>query len=93
MRNFSTLFSSTVLSQEHCKNGNVVLTQFGYLSFLLLVCIVKHSEVPLPALDSKQIKNLIRLSRTLANVMGEYFANEIVQLCGKGYETEVNKMG
>ena len=56
-------------------------------------CIVKHSGVPLPVLDSKQIKNLIWLSRTLANVVGEYFANEIVQSCGKGYETEVNKMG
>ena len=77
----------------HCKKGKVVLTQFGYLSFLLLVCIVKHGDVPLPALDSKQIKNLIRLSRTLANVMGEYFANEIVQSCGKWYETEVTKMG
>ena len=69
------------------------LTQFGYLSFLLLVCIVQHSGVPLPALDSKQIKNLIRLSRTLANVMGEYFANEIVQSFGKWYETEVTAMG
>ena len=77
----------------HCKKGKVVLTQFGYLSFLLLVCIVKHSEVPLPALDFKQIKNLIMLSRTLANVMGEYFANEIVQSCGKWYETEVTAMG
>ena len=48
---------------------------------------------PLPALDSKQIKNLIWLSGTLANVMGEYFANEIVQSCGKGYETEVTAMG
>ena len=77
----------------HCKKGKVVLTQFGYLSFLLLVCIVKHSDVPLPALDSKQIKNLIRLSRTLVNVMGEYFANEIVQSCGKWHETEVTAMG
>ena len=54
------------------------MTQFGYVSFLSLVCIVKHSGVPLPALDSTQIKNLIWLSRTLANVMGDYFANEIV---------------
>ena len=77
----------------HCKKGKVVLTQFGYLSFLLLVCIVKHSDVPLPALDSKQIKNLIRLSRPLVNVMGEYFANEIIQSCGKWYETEVTAMG
>ena len=72
----------------HCKKGKVVLTQFGYLTFLLSAC-----GVPLPALDSKWIKNLIWLSRTLANVMGEYFANEIVQSCGKGYETEITKMG
>ena len=71
--------------------GKVVLTQFGYLSFL--VCTVKHSGVPLPALDSTQIKNLIWLSRTLVNVMGEYFANEIVQSRGKGYETEVTAIG
>ena len=37
----------------HCKKGKVVFTQFGYLSFLLSACIVKHSGVPLPALDSK----------------------------------------
>ena len=78
---------------NHCKKGKVVLTQFGYLSFLLIVCIIKHSGVPLPALDSTEIKNLILFSRTLVNVMGEYFANEIVQSCGKGYETEVNTMG
>ena len=59
----------------HCKKKKVVLTQFVYLSFLSLVCIVKHSGVPLPALDSTQIKNLIWLSRTLGNVMGEYFAH------------------
>ena len=64
----------------------VVLTQFGYLSsFYLSAYIVKHSVVPLPALDSKRIKNLIWLSRTLPNVMGEYFVNQIVQSCGKGY--------
>ena len=79
--------------QEHCKKGKVILTQFGYLSFLLSACIVKHSGVPLPALDSKQIKNLIWISRTLVNVIGEYFANEIVQSCGKWYETDVAKMG
>ena len=45
--------------------------------------IAKHSGVPLPALDSAQINNLIWLSRTLINVMGEYFANEIVQSRGK----------
>ena len=49
----------------------VVLTQFGYLSFLLSACIVEHSGVPLPALDSKQIQSLIWLSRTLVNVMGD----------------------
>ena len=53
----------------HCtKKGKVVLTQFGYLSFLSLVCTIKHSGVPLPALDSSQIKNLIWLSKTLVNV-------------------------
>ena len=70
----------------------VVLTQFGYITFLLSACIVKHSGVPLPALHSKQIKNLIWLSRTLANIMGEYFANENVESCGKGHETEATKM-
>ena len=76
-----------------CKKRKVVLSQFGYLSFLSLVCIVKHSGIPLPALDSTQIKNLIRLSRSLANVMEECFANEIVQSCGKGCETEVTAVG
>ena len=69
------------------------MTQFGYLSFFSLVCTVKHSGVPLPTLDSTQTKNLIWYSRTLANVMGEYFANEIVQSGGKGYLTEVTAMG
>ena len=39
-----------------------------------------------------QIVNLIGLYRTLVNVVGEYFANEIVQSCGKVYETEVTKI-
>ena len=77
----------------HCKKGMVVLTQFGYLAFFLSACIVKHSGVPLPALESTQIKTLIWFSRTLVNVMEEYSANEIVQSCGKGYETDVTKMG
>ena len=67
----------------------VVLTQFGYFSFLLLASIVEHSGVPLPALDSTQIKNLTWLSRALPNVMGEY---EIVQSCGIGYETVVTAL-
>ena len=71
----------------------VVLTQFGCLSFLLSARIIKHSGVPLSAIDSKQIKNLIWLSRTLVNVMGEYFANKTVQSCGKGCEADVTKMG
>ena len=37
------------------KKGKVVSTQFGYLSFLSLACIVNHGGVLLPALDSKQI--------------------------------------
>ena len=61
------------------------MTQFGYLSFLLSACNV---GVPLPALDSKQINNFPE-----HYVVGEYFANEIVQSCGKGYETEVTKIG
>ena len=60
------------------KKGKVVLTQYGDLSFPLLVRIVKHSGVPLPTSDSKQIKNSIWLSRTLANVTGEYFADELL---------------
>ena len=59
----------------------------------LTVCIVNYSRVVLPALDSKQIKNFIWLSRTLVNVMEEYFANKIIQLCGKQHETEVTKLG
>ena len=43
---------------------------------LPLVCII---QVPLATLDSQTVKNLIGLSRTLVNVMGEYFANEIVK--------------
>ena len=74
----------------HCKR---FLTQFCYLVFSWSACTVEHSGVPLPALDSTQIKNLIWLSRTLVNVMGEYFGNEIVQSCGKVYETEITKMG
>ena len=70
-------------SNLHCKIGKDVLTQFHYISFLLLVCIVEYRGVPLPALDSTQIKNLIWPSRTLVDVMEEYFANKIVQSCGK----------
>ena len=47
------------------------MTQFGYIILLLIVYIIKHSEVQMPALDSKQIKNLIWFSRSLVNVMGE----------------------
>ena len=74
----SVAFFLSVRKSDCCKKGMVVLTQFGYVSFLLSACIVKHSGVPLPALDSKQIKNLM---------------NEIVQSCGIGYETEVTKVG
>ena len=72
LRNTDIYHHGLMIVYKHCKKGKVVLTQFGYLSFLLSACIVnKHSGVPLPALDSKQIKNLSWLSRTLANVMGE----------------------
>ena len=50
---------STEGTAAHCKKGKVVLTQFVYLSFIVIVCIVKHSGVPLSALDSTQINNLI----------------------------------
>ena len=82
-----------MVNNLHCKQGKVVLTQFGYSVFLPLVCIVERSGVPLSALNSTQINNLIWLSRTLVNGMGEYFSNEIVPSCGKGYETEVTAMG
>ena len=49
---------------------------YGYF----LSSIVKHSGVPLPALDSKQIKNLIWLSRTLANVMGANYVEKRMKL-------------
>ena len=75
-----------------CKSGKVVLTQFSYLGCLLPVCIVKHSGVPPPALDCTQINNLTWLSRTLVNVMEEYFAKEIVQPCSERCKTEVTKM-
>ena len=75
----------------YCKNGKIVLTQFGYLSFLLHVCIVKHSGVPLRALDFTQIKNLIWLFRTPLNVMDECFVIETAQSCGNRYETKVTK--
>ena len=88
-----TKYMIAIMTYTIYKKGKVDLTEYGYLSFLLSACIVKHSGDPLPAFDSKQIKKLIWLSRTLVNVMGEYFANEIVQSCGKRYETEVTKMG
>ena len=70
------------------------MTQFGYLSLLLLSALLNIVEsYCLHALDSKQIKNYIWLSRTLVNVMEEYFANKIIQLCGKQHETEVTKLG
>ena len=49
------LFESTHLKYpfNHCKERKVVLAQFSYFSFLLLVCCVKRSGVSLPALDSK----------------------------------------
>ena len=41
----------------------------------------------------KKTKLDLAFQNIIVNVMGEYFANEIVQSCGKGYETEVTKMG
>ena len=60
---FNSFFISSVRawnslpSDIHCKKGKVVLTQFGDLSFLLSAYIVKHSGVPLLALDPTQIMN------------------------------------
>ena len=47
----SAIFTYSHRHYIHCKKGKAVLTQFGYLSFLLTVCIVKHSGAPLPTLD------------------------------------------
>ena len=52
--------------------------------YCAFTCIVKHSAVPLPALHSSQSNNLIWLSRTLAHVMGQYFANELSNRVEKG---------
>ena len=72
------IFSSIVL---YCCD-TYIITELSVVVFVLLNAITVKSH-SLPALDSKQNKNLIRLSRTLVNVMGEYFANEIVKSCGK----------
>jgi len=39
------------------------------------------------------IPTVIRFSRILVNVMGEYFANEILQDDVEKYEIELTKMG
>ena len=63
--------SPTVLA-IHCKKKQRLFWLDLVTSLnLLSACIIEHSGVPLRALDSKQIKDLVRLSRTLANVMGE----------------------
>ena len=64
---------------QHCKKGKGYFDSIWLPQFTLSACFVKHSGVPLPALNSKQVKDLICFSRTLANVMGKYFASEIVQ--------------
>jgi len=48
----------------HCKKEKVVLTQFGYLSFLpLRHQLFKHSGVPLPALHSNSDQIFQNISR------------------------------
>ena len=55
------------------------------------ICACIHPLVNFRNLENcKQIKKLIWFSRTLVNVIGEYFANQIVQSRGKGYETNQN---
>ena len=66
---------------EHCKNKEGLFWFKLVTSVSYLFCIIKYSGDPLPALHSKQW--LDTYSRTLLNVMGEYFANETVQWCGK----------
>ena len=46
-----------------------------------LICLPPNFSASLNAVESQNI-----------NIMGEWFANEIVQRCGKMYETEVTKM-
>ena len=59
---------------------SIWLPQFPLTCLHVLPNTVKsHAQ---PALDSTQIKSI-----------SKYFANEIVQLCGKGYENEVTAMG
>ena len=74
------------VARLYCKKGNLKLRLFrlNWLSQFLLIVYIVNSEIPWPALDSTQVKNLIWPSRTLVNVMGEYFANEIGQSCEKG---------
>ena len=81
---------SFVSSYIHCEKGKIVLTQYVYLSVLLTVCIVKHSGVPLPALDSTQIKNLVWFSRTLVVVTRTLV---VVTSFSFHVEKEVTKIG
>ena len=67
-----------------CKQEKLYWFKFGfYFCFstrLDLVCIIKHiTGVPLPSLD---------LGIWLVNVMGEYFANEVVQCCRKRHKID-----
>ena len=72
--------STTETSLTWSKQVTVALPKkkglFWVNLFYYIFCIIKYSAVPLPALHPK-------LSRTLANITREYFANEIVQWCGK----------
>jgi len=61
----------------------------------LLICFLHHWVIESQRQPHCLLytPTVIRVSRTLENIMGECFANEIVQWCGKGYEIEVTKMG
>ena len=67
------------VARLYCKKGNLKLRLFrlNWLSQFLLIVYIVNSEIPWPALDSTQVKNLIWPSRTLVNVMGEYFAKGV----------------
>ena len=89
-------FLPQACNQFTVKKGNLRLFWLNSVTsifFYLSTFIVKHSGVPLPALDSTQIYDWIWLSKILVNVMEEYFGSEIVQSCEKGNETKVTKMG
>jgi len=66
---------------------NIFMTLVTLVSYLF--CIIKYRPTA-----CFTFQTVFRFSRTLVNVMGECFANETVQWCGKGWIwIEVTKMG